>query len=180
MSNSQSNIPVISPAIQAKIGETQRQQQQDDKAGMEAVTASLPGPLKDVWTIEPDIMVGPYKVRRFTDGDFIRLAAFDHKLRSLTAIDEWMKEFEPSGKDAWLICWMMTRSTKDVREAIKSGKEIVLQQAEEIFSELSAAQIASVLRAIVAQLFVFNGVRMEFKPATEDKGDESPPPSSQP
>ena len=174
------NPPTIPASVQAKIVETQKQQAEDDKLGMEAATSTLPGPLKDVWALVPDIQVGPFKVRRFVDGDFIRLAAFDHKLNSFSAVSAWLENPEPSGKEAWLLNWMLTRPTKEVKEAIKSGPEKVREQAEEVFSELGGMQLALIMRAIVEQLAVYLGTRVEYKPAVEGEGDASPPPLSQP
>jgi hypothetical protein len=165
---------------QAAIGMTVKKQQADDKIGLQAATAALPGPLKDVWALVPDIQVGPFKVRRFVDGDFIRLAAFDHKLNSFTAVSAWLENPEPSGKEAWLLNWMLTRPTMEVKDAIKAGPEKVRELAENEFSELSGMQLALIMRAIVEQLATYLGTHIEYKPATEGEADASPPASSQP
>jgi hypothetical protein len=168
------NIP---PEIAEKMRGTLATQAADDKAGLQAATSALPGPLKDVWALQPDIEEGPYKIRRFVDGDFIRLAAFGHKLNSFSAVGEWLEKPEPSGKDAWLLNWMMTRSTADVKLAIAAGPEKVIAAAEAEFSELSGMQLAMIMRAIVSQLAVYLGTRVEYKPAeTAANGEAASPP----
>lgn len=167
----------LTPELAAKIAETQAGQAADDKAGLQAATSALPGPLKDVWALQPDIKEGPYTIRRFVDGDFIRLAAFNHKLSSFSAVGEWLENPEPSGKDAWLLNWMMTRSTAAVKEAITAGPEKVIAAAEAEFSELSGMQLAMIMRAIVSQLAVYLGTRVEYKPAeTAANGEAASPP----
>jgi DNA polymerase elongation subunit (family B) len=84
---------------------------------------------------------------------------------------------EPSGKDAWLLNWMMTRSTADVKLAIAAGPEKVIAAAEAEFSELSGMQLAMIMRAIVSQLAVYLGTRVEYKPAeTAANGEAASPP----
>ncbi len=172
----------LPPEVLAGIAATQAKQAADDKAGIEAATSTLPGPLKDVWALVPDIPVGPYKVRRLVDGDFVRLAAFGHKLSSFSAVAAWLETPEPSGKEAWLLNWMMTRSTQEVKAAITAGPDKVLAAAEAEFSELSGIQLAHIMRAIVEQLSIYLGTRVEYK-AVEQPVDgvvSSPPSSSQP
>ena len=170
---------VINEEVLKGIAETQARQAEEDKDGLKAATSALPGPLKDVWALVPDIQEGPYKIRRFVDGDFVRLAAFGHKLSSFSAVGDWLQNPEPSGKDAWLLNWMMTRSTKQVKEAITTGPEKVIAAAEEEFSELSGIQLAMIMRAVVKQLSIYLGTRVEYKPAeTAANGEVSSPPSS--
>ncbi len=174
------NIP---PEIAAKMAQTQQEEARDDKAGMQAATAALPGPLRDVWALAPDITEGPYKIRRFVDGDFVRLAAFGHKLNSFSAVGAWLETPEPSGKDAWLLNWMLTRSTAEVKAFISTGGKVAVEDAAESeFSELSGMQLAMIMRAIVTQLAVYLGTRVEYKPAETAANGEatSPPPLSQP
>ena len=172
------DAPIIIPeSVKAGVAATIAAQAQADKAGLQAANSALPGPLKDVWALQPDIQEGPYKIRRFVDGDFIRLAAFGHKLNSFSAVAAWLETPEPSGKDAWLLNWMMTRSTAAVKEAIAAGPEKVIAAAEAEFSELSGMQLAMIMRAIVSQLAVYLGTRVEYKPAeTAANGEAASPP----
>ncbi len=165
---------------QAAIGKTVKEQQADDEIGLQAATAALPGPLKDVWALAPDIEVGPFIVRRFVDGDFKRLAGFNHKLSSFSAVKEWMEKWDPLGEEAWLLDWMMTRPTKEVKESIKAGPDKVRELAEDEFGELTGVQLIEVMKAITEQLAVYLGTHIEFKPAVEGEADASPPHLSQP
>jgi hypothetical protein len=175
------NPPIIIPAhIQAQIAKTQAEQAADDKIGLQAAGTTLPGPLLDIWAAVPDIIVGPFKVRRFVDGDFIRLSQLKHPLNSFSAIGAWLQDPQPSGEASWLLNWVMTHPMPEVKEKIKAGLEAVKESADTEFSELSGMQLALIMRAIVQQLSIYMGAKLEYEPVpTETAADASPPPSSQ-
>lgn len=164
----------IPPETQAKIDATQAGQREDDRLGLRAATAALPGPLLDVWALAPDKEVGPFKIRRFVDGDFITLAQMGHKLNSFSAINDWLQTPEPSGPQAWLLNWMMTHTRAEVKEAVKNPKQIVAD-AETMCEDLSGMQLALIMKAIVEQLSVYLGMRVEYKPNPVE-GEKSDPP----
>lgn len=167
----------IPQQLKERISATQAQQAADDALGVRAATATLPGPLLDVWAPVPDIEVGPYKVRRLVDGDFVRLAALGHKLNSFTAVSEWLTSPEPSGPEAWLLNWMMTRPVAEVKAAMTEGPAAVRAKAEAAFDDASGIQLALVMKAIVEQLAIYLGTRIEYKPNQVEGENSSPPPS---
>jgi hypothetical protein len=169
------NIP---PELAAKMAATVISQAEDDKAGLVAATTTLPGPLMDVWALHPDIEEGPYKIRKFTIGDFKRLAALGHKLNSFTAVGEWLSDPDPFNDDAMILNWMMTHSIEQVKETITQGRDKILKLGEEEFGELDGLKLAMIMRAIAMQLAKCLDVKLEYKAAeTPANGEVSSPPS---
>ncbi len=173
---------VIPPELQARIDATQAKQAAEDKIGLQAAGTTLPGPMADVWTVKPDIKEGPYTIRRFVDGDFIRLAQMGHPLDSFTAIGRWLENPNPSGPDAWVLNWMMTNPVSLVKEFLQgpNGVAVIRGQAEEDFSGLDGMQLAYIMRAIVKQIAVYIGGRVDYEPTPREGTDASPPPSLAP
>ena len=173
--------PIIAPEIEAKIAATVEAQKADDGVGNIAVTAAVPGPVRDIWAPKPSIAVGPFTVRRFVDRDFIILDALQHPLKSLSALADQTYNFEPSGREAWDICWLMTRPVAEVKEVFRTGgRESAQSMAEETFGDLDVPQIAALLAAVARQLGIYASAHIELKD-NEPEGENSPnPPSSQP
>ena len=167
----------LSPEVLAGIAATQAQQAEDDKAGLVAATTTLPGPLKDVWEVSPSIQEGPYTVRKFTIGDFKRLAALGHRLNSFSAFSAWLDEPEPFDDDAKILDWIMTRSVEEVAATIPQGRDKILELAELEFGELSGGQLIMLMRTIVIQLAKCLEVKLQYKPAETANGEATSPPS---
>ncbi len=170
----------ISPELAAKIAATQAQQAEADKIGTLAASAAVPGPMREVWCIVPDIKEGPFTIRRFRDGDFIRLAQLGHPLENFTAIAKWLSDPKPSGPEAWLLNWLMTTPIEEVKKEMQAGVESVRAKAEAVFSELDGYQLAHVMRGIVKQLTIYMGARVDYEPVPTSEAAASPPPLSQP
>lgn len=163
--------------VQARINQTVRQQQQDDKIGLTAATTATPGPLRDVWAAVPGITVGPFSVRRFTDRDFIWLAQLGHPLKSFSAVVDKSYDFNPSGEHAHQLCWLLATSKEDVKAAFKQGVDVAKEAAASVVGDLDIHGIGALMGAVVKQLTVYSSTHLEYEPANP-KGDEhSGPPS---
>lgn len=172
--------PIIPPEIEAKIAATVEAQKGEDKVGNIAVTAATPGPVRDIWAPVPSVTVGPFTVRRFVDRDFILLDALDHPLKSLSALADAAYDFEPSGRLAWVLCWLMTRPVAEARAVFSQGGRAAAEaQAEETFGELDVPQIAALLKGIAKQLGVYASAHLDLKDA-EVEGEKCPNPPSSP
>ena len=171
---------VITPELQAKIAATQAQQADADKIGLKAAGTTLPGPARDVWCDVPDIKEGPFTIRRLRDGDFVRLAQLGHPLNSFNAIGAWLKEPQPSGKEAWMLNWLMSRPVAEVKAIIAKGRDAVEAQAEEQFSELDGYQLAHLMYAVVKQISIYMGAKVDYEQVQTGEAGSSPPPLSQP
>ena len=163
---------------EAKAALTQAAQAADDKAGNMALTATLPGPLLDVFSPAPDIKVGPFTVRRFVNRDFVMLSQLGHPLKRLSALADGSYNFDPSDEPAWQLCWLLTQPieyAKDKMKDVAAAKEDVAT----IFGEMTVQATTQVIKAIIRQLEVYASARVDFEP-NETGGDEgkSPPPLS--
>src|SRR5580692_7653803 len=110
----------VDEALEAA-GKTQAAQAQEDQAGAEAASEATPGQMREAFSAVPDIKVGPFTVRRFRDGDFISLEHLGHPMKNFRSVTDESYKFEPSGMDAWTLCWVMTRPAKEVKEALATG-----------------------------------------------------------
>src|ERR1700676_3149653 len=153
----------IPPDLRAKINATQAQQAEADKRGIEAAGAVLPGALREVFCDVPNIEVGPYKVRRFTDRDFIRLAKFAHPMNSFAAMKEWAENPIVSGPEAYSIIWLMTRSIDTARTEIDADVTKVKADAGNEFGEMAGLELATLIAAILHQLSRYMGARLDYE-----------------
>ena len=167
----------LSPEIEARIAETQAQQNATDAVSMAAATAALPGPLRDVFAPAPDIKVtDTISVRRFVDRDFMFLSALDHPLNRFTAMADGSYTFEPSGPLAWQLCWLLTRPAAATKALIKTGGiEAVKEAAEEQFGELPIFAIGKVMEAIAKQMTIYASAHLQYQPNATGEGESSPP-----
>lgn len=161
---------------QKKIAATQKQQQADDLIGMKATTATLPGPLRDVFSPSPEIKVGPYSVRRFVDGDFVSLAATGHPLNHISAIADGSYKFIPTGKDCWILLWILTRPRKESKELFKTGgREGVEEAASDEFGDLPIGALNELMIAVLKQINLYGETHLEYEPKAEDEKSQNPP-----
>lgn len=136
---------------------------EQDETAEQAGTRS-PGPLREAWAPVPDIEVGPYKVRRFVDADFMRLARLGHPLNGLSAMWTWMENPIISGPVAYNIIWLMTTDVPTAKAAITAGVDGVKAAAEKKFSELGGSELTSLIVAIAFQLSRYMGARLDYEP----------------
>ena len=150
----------------------------EDLAGHRALAEPLPGPLKDAFALAPEIVVGPYKVRRFRDGDFKILAALDNPF------SEWLRacllgdqtgadvKIQPTGQAMWDLAFVFTRPAKQIKEVIQSvGIKGLQEQSEEEFGEFRLAALSKILAAIIDQSSIYATANIEYGPA-ETEGED--------
>ena len=166
------------------LDETIAQQKVEDLAGGRALAEPFPGPLADAFTLAPDIAAGPYKVRRFRDGDFKLLAALENpfsdflkaKLLGDKTRDETMLDYRsPEMLD---LAYTFTEHPKSVVEMIRSGgKAAVRADAEEKFEELRMAGRFEIFKAVIEQARIYATANIEYGPAPREgeAGDANPP-----
>jgi hypothetical protein len=171
---------VIPPDIQAKAAEKQKQQQAEDAVGMKAATATLPGPMKGIWSVVPEIPVGPFLVRRFKDGDLKDLAAIGHPFDSVQVIVNGGYKFIPTGQDCWTLCFLMTRPRKEFKQLlVEKGVEGIKEAAEDIFAEFGVYALGELQEAILKQFTIYGQGQIEYE-AKKTEGEQSDPPPSSP
>ena len=104
----------------------------------------------------PDIKVGPYTVRRFVDRDFLFLSKLGHPLKRFVAMADNSYNFEPSGEQAWQICYILTRPIAETKALFKSGgPEAVKEAAADTFGELPIFAIGMVMAAVCKQMTLY-------------------------
>lgn len=169
------DLPKITPDLQAKIASTQAEQRKADEIGGQAATEALPGPLRQAFSSVPAIVVGPFSVRRFVDGDFITLSEIGHPLSSFERAMNGSYKGEPVGEHAWQICWLMTRPRADVRAAMKNGAAFAKEEAAKLFGdEFTPIELAEIMQAIIKQMLIYSGAHLQLEQKTE--GENSSPP----
>ena len=171
------------------LDETIAQQKVEDLAGGRALAEPFPGPLADAFTLAPDIAAGPYKVRRFRDGDFKLLAALENpfsdflkaKLLGDKTRDEAMLDYRsPEMLD---LAYMFTEHPKTVAEMLRSnGKAAVRFAAEEKFEEIRMAGRFEIFKAVIEQARIYATANIEYGPVPKEGevGDANPPSSAAP
>lgn len=153
------NIP---PEVQAKIDATQRAQAAEDAAGRQAAATPLPGPLRDVFALVPDIAVGPFKVRPFYDIDFEFLTALNHPLKDMMVEGKISDKFLPTGAMAWQLCWMMTRPVDEADAVFKKGVLEVNVAARAEFGKLQLPALAKLIEAVIRQMTIYWSPSLEY------------------
>ena len=169
----------VPPELMEKINQTQADQAEADKIGLQAAGAVRPGAVREAWVTVPDIKEGPFTIRRFKDGDFKRLDEMGHPLNNQKAMYEWAQNPVASGPDCWLLLWMLTRPVAVVKEKMITGKDKVLAEAEEIFSDLDGIQLAVLSGKVGIQMATYLGAQLSYESLPQE-GQPSPPPLSQP
>ena len=177
------DTPIIIPkSVQDGVAATLAAQAGDDKAGMQAATAALPGPMRDVFSPAPDIIVSdtPHQrisVRRFVDRDFVFLSALGHPLNRFSSFADRSYSFEPSGELAWQLCWLLTRPVADIKAAFKTiGAEGIKEAAADEFGELPIFGIGKIMEAIAKQMTIYASAHLEYEPnETGAEGEKSSP-----
>lgn len=178
-STKMSNKPTQAEVIQ--------EQKVEDMAGRRAMAEPLPGALADAFSLAPDIVVGPYNVRRFRDGDFKLLAALDNPfndwLRAALNGDETGAgvKMQPTGQPMWDLAFLFTRPASVSKDVIAAVGVLELQaKAEEEFSELRIAALSQILEAIIEQATIYATANIAYgsKPAEGEAAGAANPPSS--
>jgi hypothetical protein len=158
--------------IESKIAETVARQDMEDKVGMMAATTPLPGPLADAFAPQPDIVIGPFKVRPFYDADFEFLSWLEHPLHRFMLKGEG-EDFVPRGPMAWELCWLMTRPIEEVEKIFAAGgRKAVSEAARGVMGRLQIAALTALCDAAIRQMTVYWSPVLKYGAATEKKEGE--------
>jgi hypothetical protein len=123
----------------------------------QANSTPLPGPLRDVFAIVPEIAVGQFKVRPLCDYDFEILQAIDHPIYKMSfgGQEYGNNPSDLRGKSAWQICYMLTRSVDEVEKSMASGTAEFDLAAKQLFSRLKMAELVALMKAVFQQVNIF-------------------------
>lgn len=162
--------------IEQQIAETVARQAREDTAGRRAAAEPLPGPLRDAFSILPNIEVGPYSVRPFYDIDFEFLAMLEHPLHKMMTANEG--DFTPRGPHAWELCWILTRDADTVEGIIQGeGLKGLRAHAKKEFGKLRLPALAELSKAIVQQLTTYWSTVVAYGAASKE-GEQSADPTA--
>ena len=172
--------PQVSPTA---LAQKLKEQADADAKGLEASATILPGPTRAAFSMVPDIKVGPYKVRRFLDGDLDTLASMEHPFgkiieKRMAGIDDDSTNWLPRGKWGWILCWMMTRDIDEVDKVIADGGiEAVTEAAKKEFRKSTFGDIGAIALAVIEQFNIYQAPIIGYGPSDEkDEGEKSRPP----
>lgn len=163
---------LLSPEAEIKAAKLAAEAEQADQVAQKALREPLPGPTRDAFALNPEIQVGPYKVRPFYDFDFDVLSQLNHPVYRLmkSGLEGKQPELEqvPRGPDMWMLAYLMTRPAKQTRDLIRSrGVEGLRFEAEEQFSELSLAALLELFEAVTKQIQTYWGPVIKYGPEGE-------------
>lgn len=141
----------------------QAQQELEDEAGIKAAGTALPGALRDAWEIVPEIKVGPYSIRPFTDKDYTWIQMTENPIRFFVSIAYEGKKYDEEhekiinaivrGRFAWEISFILTTPPKELRDIFEKEKIEGFQKlADEKFSGLTLPQLGKLVEACIDQM----------------------------
>ena len=171
--------------MDAKLAEIVREQGEKDMVGRQAAAEPLPGPAREAFAVNGDIMVGDYRVRRFVDRDFEFLSALKHPLYLM--MTSGMKgeeappdQYIPRGPAAWELCWIMTRPCAEVKKFIKAnGLDGLKEAADAEFGEKTLAELTKLSEAVIHQMGVYWAPVLKYGPSeNKAEGEQSSNPPS--
>lgn len=164
MNNGTLQLP---PKLADRIEKTQREQELQDEAGIQAASQPLPGLAKSAFSPETEMAVGILSVRSLCDADFEYLSWLGHPLAKtglsqvvkMKNVEELEKAFDaikqeliPSGPNFWAACWILTRSVEDCDAAFQKVKtDGVKSQARIQFGKMNAAELVKLAEAVYTQ-----------------------------
>jgi hypothetical protein len=155
------------------VARLQEQESEHRTAVSQANATPLPGVLKDVFAIVPDITVGQFKVRPLCDYDFEILQALDNPIFKLT-FDGQEYGNNPKdlrGKAAWQACYLLTNSIDDVEKVMAIGVAEFDLVARKEFSRLKLFELFSLMKAVLQQLQIYWSPRMGYELAQPEPED---------
>jgi hypothetical protein len=163
----------MSDEIELKIQETVRRQALEDAAGLESAATAFPGPLRDVFALDPDITVGMYRVRPCFDYDLRVLAQLNHPAYNLLLRGDEKSDFLPIGPEAAILAWMFTQPVQQLKAAMEhDGPAKCQKQADEMFEFVQPRVLGLLVQAVARQITVSTNARLEYGPAVEEKKAE--------
>ena len=146
---------------QKEIDAKLQEQADEDQIGIRAAATPLPGATREAFAIVPPIKIGEFSVRRFVDGDIENLQttgnAFGELVQAVMSGSKEEKQFVPRGKDAWELCWMMTRDIDEVDEVLaKDGVKGITAAARKIFRKHQMGDLAVIVQAVITQFGIYS------------------------
>lgn len=164
--------------------DAQAAQDAKDDVTRQAAKRPLPGNARKIFSITPDIKVGPWTVRPFYDGDFDILESLDHPLlrwMSDKDIESRLKHYKMRGLAAWQLLWLMTTPIGEIEELYDAGtlSEELKVRPLKTFRRIQQPELQELHAAIFDQVSVYWGAASTYgKDAAKEGGD--PPSSGQP
>lgn len=141
----------IDDQLAAKVQEAAAEKQVIAKAN----ATPLPGALAEAFSPCQDIEVGEYKVRPFYDLDFEILQMMNHPMAmDSSAFFAKLKDSKITdlrGKDAWLVCWLLTNTPDEVDEVAEKGNVAIATASKKAFSRKQIGDIFKVQSACIEQ-----------------------------
>lgn len=132
-----------------------------DKAAAEkqiissANAVPLPGALAEAFSPNQDIEAEGYKVRPFYDMDFEILQMVQHPMamdsQKFFASLKDAKITDLRGKEAWVVCWLLTTNVDEADAVASNGKETVLAAAKKAFGRKQLGELFKVQSACIEQ-----------------------------
>lgn len=170
--------------IENDIAKTVARQKIEDQAAELALATPRPGPLRDVFSSQPDIKVGKYTIRPFYDLDFEWLQELEHPFASFAVGNtKELEDFVPRGPKGWQLFWLMTNKIEDIEAVFASGgvKE-VNKLARGEFGSYQLGALFKLYEAVVKQLTTYASSVVGYGPAETESDDKEasgkvPPPS---
>jgi hypothetical protein len=162
-----------------KIQETLKRQQLEDQASLHAAATPLPGPMRDVFAAQPNIIVGKYSVRPFYDLDFEFLQALEHPFANFAVGDtRELNSFAPRGPKAWQLFHLLTQPVDAVEfQLANQPVEDFKKAAREEFSRYQLGGLFSIYQAVVQQLVTYSSAVVGFAPNSDEESKEGEKPS---
>lgn len=171
---------LLDPELDKRAEQMIAEARQRDDAGDLASRAPFPGAAREAFAVDADATVCGYTVRDACDYDLVLLEQAKNSFYKffLSGADEDLPM--PSGPDAWLFCFIMTRDAKTVvRPLVKEkGIEGLKAAAEEEFSMKRTGDLVAV--AVAGALKVAQSISTTQKhksPDAKEVATSSLPPS---
>ena len=117
----------------------------------------FPGPLKDAFSIAPNIKVGEFSVRPFYDGDCDLLMTlgnpFGEFISSTLDAKNPDAEYKPRGQTMWEICYLFTNDIEKCESEIRDGT--FKENAKKSFYKFRLPAFMEIHRAVTTQLGIY-------------------------
>ncbi len=169
-------MDTIPPAV----AERQAQQDAEDGATRIAAGKALPGPTAQAFNPQPEITVGPFKVRPFVDADFETLQILGNPLQEMVSLalagqksEVQVEKIIPKvsrGQHAWDICFVQTTPPDEIDEILASGGAAALKKASRkaFGNKYNSMLIVSLVMAAIEQMNKSWSTMLAFGPAEKN------------
>ncbi len=142
---------LLDPKLDAAAQSLVESAQQADQAGRMATSEPLPGASRKAFSVVPDVVVGPYRVRQARDYDLKLLRQLENPFYQLAMTGD-ETGVTVTGEHAWDFCWIMTRPVREVKAFVEQNGLKELRRASEEFGFLATGDLAMIVNAAARQL----------------------------